>query len=211
MMPSLSLTGISIHSLRKEGDDCYKKFERLVIDFNPLPPQGGRPDTQFCNERYGINFNPLPPQGGRLTRLCTLLSTSSISIHSLRKEGDSRDIAIYPAFPVFQSTPSARRETGGLDTSDDSQAEFQSTPSARRETCYRRGGAKLTKTISIHSLRKEGDLHLPCCLFSVWYFNPLPPQGGRPCPLVRDVRESLNFNPLPPQGGRPYGQSVYCA
>ena len=33
--------------------------------------------------------------------------------------------------------------------------------------------------ISIHSLRMEGDLYQSQAIFDSWYFNPLPPHGGR--------------------------------
>ena len=101
-----------------------------------------------------------------------------ISIHSLRMEGDGYFAGYYTSASVFQSTPSAWRETLGtiltvwsgsisihslrMEGDDESRdrynlAEaFQSTPSAWRETILQRricGG----QTISIHSLRMEGD------------------------------------------------------
>ena len=84
--------------------------DRVVSNFNPLPPHGGRQqvflnvlishifqstpsawrETQPVPRIFpgGENFNPLPPHGGR--RLPFLCNTSStfISIHSLRMEGD---------------------------------------------------------------------------------------------------------------------------
>ena len=56
---------------------------------------------------------------------------------------------------------------------------FQSTPSAWRETVYLVENHKF-RIISIHSLRMEGDSRFR------WFsplranFNPLPPHGGRP-------------------------------
>ena len=44
-----------------------------------------------------------------------------------------------------------------------------------------RSHTKISKTISIHSLRVEGDRRKPCSLYCLLYFNPLPPCGGRPC------------------------------
>ena len=106
---------ISIHSLPKEGDNAivYNNGQLLIfqstpsprretgspscprniyINFNPLPPQGGRPnDTCYpahirrfqstpsprreTGGTYYVifriqNFNPLPPQGGRHSRCC---------------------------------------------------------------------------------------------------------------------------------------------
>ena len=100
--------------------------------FNPLPPYGGRPKTaSFC--RTKSDFNPLPPYGGRHTiiirkRLSILFQSTpsvwrethsdrihdgrnSISIHSLRMEGDHANSHIRPPIIVFQSTPSVWRET----------------------------------------------------------------------------------------------------
>ena len=79
---------ISIHSLRMEGDKNFLSMtscncifqstpsawretqERCQIvfpamDFNPLPPHGGRPFPSMV-VIYNGYFNPLPPHGGRL-------------------------------------------------------------------------------------------------------------------------------------------------
>ena len=78
---------------------------------------------------------------------------------------------------------------------------FQSTPSVWRETVthhLRRG----SDSISIHSLRVEGDGYITSKDLLDKDFNPLPPCGGRP-----EARcfggGAKNFNPLPPCGGRP--------
>ena len=81
------------------------------------------------------------------------------------------------------------------------------------------------ENISIHSLRMEGDTQGIFSTLSESYFNPLPPHGGRPAKIAKEVESSsisihslrmegdvqlsakiLNcrhFNPLPPHGGRP--------
>ena len=109
---SVDTSGISIHSLRVEGDPTHNCSLSHTLDFNPLPPCGGRPQrmdrhTVHCHafqstpsvwretfweywKRGGTSyFNPLPPCGGRHvpTSLATL---EKISIHSLRVEGDRR-------------------------------------------------------------------------------------------------------------------------
>ena len=77
---------------------------------------------------------------------------------------------------------------------------FQSTPSVWRET-FLRQFHQFLKTISIHSLRVEGDKRLYCADFLKAYFNPLPPCGGRlPPSILFDIPH--DFNPLPPCGGR---------
>ena len=56
---------ISIHSLRMEGDP-----------------------GAFQSVHNWLDFNPLPPHGGRRQRLLEFLTPLRISIHSLRMEGD---------------------------------------------------------------------------------------------------------------------------
>ena len=55
--------------------------------------------------------------------------------------------------------------------------------------------------ISIHSLRVEGDCDKLRDCPAKSDFNPLPPCGGRPGCLPRQRRHN-HFNPLPPCGGR---------
>ena len=78
-------------------------------------------------------------------------------------------------------------------------------------------------SISIHSLRVEGDNVINCFRLELLHFNPLPPSGGRrrlvvvPTPAgtfqstPSEWRETIHddsiiytsdFNPLPPSGGR---------
>ena len=100
----------------------------------------------------------------------------------------------------FQSTPSAWRETSRRQCLYPCCGEFQSTPSAWRETrCA--GGVFGKSTISIHSLRMEGDYDNTRRTGDTHHFNPLPPHGGR-LPGSSIVASSYYFNPLPPHGGR---------
>ena len=101
-----------------------------------------------------------------------------ISIHSLRMEGDPSKLIEEKAILIFQSTPSAWRET--------------SVP-------IRRMG---TSPISIHSLRMEGDELSQYNFGGIGHFNPLPPHGGRRN-LDTGQASIYYFNPLPPHGGRP--------
>ena len=102
---------ISIHSLRMEGDSDLFGDDLEEEEFQSTPSAWR--ETQYCilSPHSVINFNPLPPHGGRLAtpsaiRYCSKFqSTPSawretyssggiwgclhISIHSLRMEGDS--------------------------------------------------------------------------------------------------------------------------
>ena len=123
------------------------------------------------------DFNPLPPCGGR----------------PRPAKPPSKSFNFNP-LPPCGGRPSLPRNT--LWT-----ARFQSTPSVWRETqCH--GVSLLQRLISIHSLRVEGDQTIQLVKSAIWYFNPLPPCGGRPLWTVAPTR-SDHFNPLPPCGGRP--------
>ena len=128
------------------------------------------------NIRSG-NFNPLPPHGGRQALNIGFPQCSHISIHSLRMEGDAG--YSYSTFSVFlfQSTPSAWRETihvkryrlrvcisihslrmeGDASGVVASFALYISIHSLRMEGDYSRAYIDLASGISIHSLRMEGD------------------------------------------------------
>ncbi len=70
------------------------------------------------------------------------------------------------------------------------------------------GDTPRQRTISIHSLRVEGDSLVYSYKFPEKYFNPLPPCGGRLSTFC--VWYSMfYFNPLPPCGGR-LGISPYA-
>ena len=83
---------------------------------------------------FGQHFNPLPPHGGRPGE-------------SVKLVHDDR---------LFQSTPSAWRETVSYYSLCFCVILFQSTPSAWRETNHGVTSARVN-AISIHSLRMEGD------------------------------------------------------
>ena len=128
--------------------------EVTVINFNPLPPQGGRRSSAF-RRRATTYFNPLPPQGGRPVAfgapdLCEAISihslpkegdvrsggrpkTVTISIHSLPKEGDHFGISRLFGIRNFNPLP----PQGGrlsVPSAIVTVSPFQSTPSPRRET-----------------------------------------------------------------------------
>ena len=103
-------------------------------------------------------------------------------------EGDPETSQLAAHAVVFQSTPSAWRETQRSGRAAGITA-FQSTPSAWRETCDLRP-VYVFQAISIHSLRMEGDSsqHKACVMID--YFNPLPPHGGRPCSSIQLIASS---------------------
>ena len=125
-----------------------------TFNFNPLPPHGGR--LGLKNLTIQANLFQSTPSAWRETVVkSSLYPTISISIHSLRMEGDrwkslhrSQKSHFNPLPPhggrlgatnttstsrTFQSTPSAWRETR-LSRNFFRFFPFQSTPSAWRET-----------------------------------------------------------------------------
>ena len=122
-------------------------------------------------------FNPLPPHGGRRKTQAAQSDSSNISIHSLRMEGDAADRPKRSAVKVFQSTPSAWRETNSL--------------AALVRTIY----------ISIHSLRMEGDVVAFLGKDVIRNFNPLPPHGGRPNTFAeRSEMQKISIHSLRMEG-----------
>ena len=122
--------------------------------FYPRPPRGGR-RHDFIFFHAQINFYPRPPRGGRHAVALYKSIGKLISIHALREEGDKLAAHLIPCpenfyprpprggrpipFEVFSnplkflSTPSARRATVSITTTNQSNL-FLSTPSARRAT-----------------------------------------------------------------------------
>ena len=168
--------------------------------FNPLPPHGGRRNLIMKKiDVIFISIHSLRMEGDIV--ICTAVQLLIISIHSLRMEGDAHEISGILTAGAFQSTPSAWRETFSHSISGATPV-FQSTPSAWRETvCHSRsppdwnyfnplpphGGRpereisiSVFVSISIHSLRMEGDVGQSTPIQGLRDFNPLPPHGGRP-------------------------------
>ena len=106
---------------------------------------------------FSKHFNPLPPHGGRLDVRIIGGIVFCISIHSLRMEGDDREISFEMTLKVFQSTPSAWRETRAETTLNLRLSNFNPLPP--------HGGR----------LHYYTSYPLPNV-----HFNPLPPHGGRP-------------------------------
>ena len=107
----LSISNISIHALREEGD--------------PVKIVATIPGCKFLST----------PSARRATDLILLVtSPGHISIHALREEGDLSSPIFWTAQAVFLSTPSARRATRHSKHRSTELQSFLSTPSARRAT-----------------------------------------------------------------------------
>ena len=187
-----------------------------TANFNPLPPCGGRPN-QICRCSGRCNFNPLPPCGGRQLHSRPVQKLHGISIHSLRVEGDRAAKETLEAYLIsihslrvegdrrrkircfvrslFQSTPSVWRETGTMARASTIHG-FQSTPSVWRETLTT-SGSTLPSSISIHSLRVEGDRFL-CFRSSIEIISIHSLRVEGDCSLRTQQPRSTYFNPLPP-------------
>ena len=142
-----------------EGD-CTPYAQPTLIVLFQSTPSAWRETRTGTRRRTGTrHFNPLPPHGGRPLHSIDLRQVCNISIHSLRMEGDSCSHRVSHGISVFQSTPSAWRETTSEKTAL-LHTVFQSTPSAWRETGFRLRLCRLFCHISIHSLRMEGDAEM---------------------------------------------------
>ena len=213
---------ISIHALREEGDrGCFQSARYDLISIHALREEGDADHPAFSRRSCSISihalreegdwqsavgnddpdyFYPRPPRGGRLT-----------SSESSRRRS------------AFLSTPSARRATSSI-VDAKAVSEFLSTPSARRATLDVTQKA-ISRIISIHALREEGDVgctilellifgflstpsarratpRRPKSRTTLLDFYPRPPRGGRPLTRGR-IRRPTYFYPRPPRGGRP--------
>ena len=198
LRPACSYAGISIHALREEGD-VHKGHPRrsLSISIHALREEG---DGFNQVPRLDItHFYPRPPRGGRPAQ-------------RRRKIEHGK----------FLSTPSARRATPCTNTGHRDRR-FLSTPSARRATAFR-DSSTITKSISIHALREEGDEQGHGRDNAGFDFYPRPPRGGRQrsgvhvqkhrAISIHALREEgdpfrfqtgrffRHFYPRPPRGGR---------
>ena len=212
---------ISIHSLRMEGDirensspggglvfqstpsawrETFGDFHHVPHSghFNPLPPHGGRP-VKIAQLYLLLYFNPLPPHGGRPSLRSMIIPSfhfNPLPPHGGRLITCANDFSVL----IFQSTPSAWRETRFVCRTIDSRMYFNPLPPHggrldAGDTRFAHYG------ISIHSLRMEGDAVRILIQKCQPYFNPLPPHGGR-LPTSCISSSHLHFNPLPPHGGR---------
>ena len=85
----MKIVAISIHSLRMEGDAMHLQMSRILNNFNPLPPHGGRRYLAgVITEIAIISIHSLRMEGDELAE--QQARAGSISIHSFCMEGDSK-------------------------------------------------------------------------------------------------------------------------
>ena len=146
---------ISIHSLHTEGDDTEKTQAQInSISIHSLHTEGDN-NRSFKNLII-INFNPLPPHGGRLVESPRSEQNLSFqSTPSTRRETSGNRRRNCNSHK-FQSTPSTRRETRYITITLFFRNHFNPLPPHG-------GRLNLVDwidgffDISIHSLHTEGD------------------------------------------------------
>ena len=215
---------ISIHSLRVEGDGIRPAGVVSVIVFQSTPSVWRETDCQTCgvvnahisihslrvegdvpyNPRRRLeapNFNPLPPCGGRQTDAARGGSGLRYFNPLPPCGGRRQDQAWREWEELFQSTPSVWRET--VIRVANAETTTISIHSLRVEGDRTVSGTKTRKNaISIHSLRVEGDLHFFRCADICMEFQSTPSVWRETSPGVLRTVSGTNFNPLPPCGGR---------
>ena len=147
--------GISIHSLRMEGDTVGISLTQKLCNFNPLPPHGGR-QLHYLSPRVRISFQSTP-SAWRETTFFSLHTYCNFHFNPLPPHG-GRQLHSGTLFPLvaFQSTPSAWRETDLFNSC--LCCIHISIHSLRMEGDTPIYKYKLVQAlISIHSLRMEGD------------------------------------------------------
>ena len=236
---------ISTHSLLAEGDDFnFISNPSRSISTHSLLAEGDLLDSGAFT--FMMDFNPLPPRGGRRRQNRIRNGGRQISTHSLLAEGDAEksghrhdgDISTHSLLAEGDAEKSGHRHDGDISTHSllaegdhydlrggaDLAENFNPLPprGGRREL------AELVASsvnISTHSLLAEGDAIGEAHARRAEGFQPTPSSrretkivkafcwknfGFQPTPSSR--RETppawpspqcrKNFNPLPPRGGR---------
>ena len=131
-----------------------------------------------------LDFNPLPPRGGRRTaRRKHARSTSFQPTPSSRRETASA--ATRARSLTFQPTPSSRRETScGCAYRN---IAIISTHSLLAEGDPARAAPDHGRAISTHSLLAEGDADFICKQLNVTVFQPTPSSRRETLALMRQV------------------------
>ena len=130
-------------------------------------PSAWRETSLSCSEsQVPDHFNPLPPHGGRLRLIKFNICMHIISIHSLRMEGDIEEKKQFALGKAFQSTPSAWRETHIYLLLTFTTFYFNPLPPHGGRLIIR-FFAYIVNSISIHSLRMEGDTSIALFDFGI--------------------------------------------
>ena len=106
---------ISIHALREESDQGGAAAGKPVTDFNPRPPRGER--LVFSRAARSLAVFQSTPSARRATPARPAESHDQrISIHALREESDSSDVAYSAIVEDFNPRPprGGRRSLDGL-------------------------------------------------------------------------------------------------
>ena len=192
---------ISIHALREEGDASSnaRPVEGEKISIHALREEGDGKKKASHGDAPGISIHALREEGDLAASRCAG-APLRISIHALREEGDGLACQCPGQRWAFLSTPSARRAIpdpsgtnrkapdfyprpprGGRRCNpciDSPRLRFLSTPSARRATRCRPRNSTPEVFLSTPSARRATPVRASRP-FSVWYFYPRPPRGGR--------------------------------
>ena len=139
-----------------EGDCGFAAILPQYVNFNPLPPCGGRLyNGSAWVHSYSISIHSLRVEGDYDGEEISL-DVKNISIHSLRVEGDIS--LLYQLGLVVSISIHSLRVEGDIIGAylEEIGIKFQSTPSVWRETAPG-STSNWYLGISIHSLRVEGD------------------------------------------------------
>ena len=170
-------SAISIHALREEGDGLFTVPYEAVKIFLSTP--SARRATQTHQAAHGRDRFLSTPSARRATESTGLIESSSgISIHALREEGDLAISAFRPITTYFYPRPP---RGGRLLKNGCAFVSMNISIHALREEGDRSSTTKApTGTISIHALREEGDRQFGSRIMCFADFYPRPPRGGRP-------------------------------
>ena len=168
---------ISIHSLRMEGDSRHCACGRSQLHFNPLPPHGGR--LPFSNRRFTDSTFQSTPSAWRETVSLMDSARPSRDFNPLPPHG-GRPVCMMLFTAKKRISIHSLRMEGDASSSDARSRCFISIHSLRMEGDLVKKYNYSEYNISIHSLRMEGDFvtlfYFHLCTS---HFNPLPPHGGR--------------------------------
>ena len=169
--------------------------------FNPRPPRGGRPLTNFLLLLL-LQFQSTPPARGATAVIGYVGDICAISIHAPREGGDLPIGEAFSGVLLFQSTPPARGATLFSVFPFTSLLNFNPRP-PRGGRHRRHDDYMAYERISIHAPREGGDRKVSALFDKLRYFNPRPPRGGRLFTrYISSARSRSYFNPRPPRGGR---------